>query len=140
MSQSIAEMIEETVPIKPEGFEDCLGPWGPQGFDYYCGEPLTWGFKLTRRIGEERFTELGKLGKLKYVGSIYDSDVIFVTHELSFEEAKSKYGPVLRCDVGPLGGWRSITFGTEEKPYEFRCKECDWRKEPEVILKTIKGR
>lgn len=37
-----------------------------------------------------------------------------ITKTLTRDEAIKKYGPMTAEDVGPRGGWRSVTFGNKK--------------------------
>jgi hypothetical protein len=54
--------------VKPAGFEDVLGDFGPQLYDQGCDEPVAWGFEITSYLGRERWEELKKLGPVEYGG------------------------------------------------------------------------
>lgn len=95
---------------KPTGFEGDLGSYGIAFYDGNCGEPIAWGFKIIRRLGDERFNELRKFGPLE---CIYP-DWYLVTKTLSREEAIKKYGDIKEEVFGPKGGWKSVTFGEKK--------------------------
>ena len=97
----------------PEGYENELSQFGPCIFDGYCGEPIGWGFKINRRLGEERFNMLRKYGALECVGG-YNSSWVLVTKWLTREEAIQEYGAVSEEEYGPRGGWKSVTFGEKK--------------------------
>jgi hypothetical protein len=97
-------------PKPPKEFEDCLGPFGPQLFDGWCGEPIGWGFKITKHVGEERWGKLGEHGSLECA---YPSWFL-ITKKLTREEAIEKYGPVTDEELGPRGGWKNVTFGEKK--------------------------
>lgn len=103
--------MEDQIPV---GFEDALGDFGPQLYDGYCGEPIAWGFPITKYLGTERWEELKQLGAVEY-GS-WDSHAgrgryYFITRWLTREEAEQTYGPVTEEEYGPQGGWKSVVFG-----------------------------
>ena len=93
---------------KPVGFETYLGDYGPQLYDSYCGEPVSWGFPIQVRMGEEKFTELRSQAQLD---CCYPNWFV-ITKELSRKEAIRKYGAVTKEEFGPRGGFRSVTLGT----------------------------
>lgn len=92
---------------KPEGFEDCLSNYDVQLFDSYCGKPIGWGFRIIRIMGEEKFRSLGQFGNLvcNY------PDWYLITKTLWKEEAEELYGPITNIELGPRGGFKSMTFG-----------------------------
>jgi len=102
-----------TIPV---GYEDCLSEFGPQIYDAYCGEPIGWGFEIKKRIGDERFNALGKLGELKCVNDSHtlSPSWYLITKKLTRQEAIEKYGDVTDEEYGPRGGWKSVTFGKKK--------------------------
>lgn len=96
---------------KPTSFENDLSTYGPVLFDGWCGEPTAWGFKILRRLGEDRFNELRKYGSLEYLEA--DSWAL-VVKILSRDEAIEEYGAITDEISGPRGGWKSTTFGTKK--------------------------
>lgn len=96
---------------KIEGYENDLGEYGPQLFDSYCGEPIEWGFKILRRLDEERFNNLRKFGDISYGHSSNIPTPFLIVKRLTKEEAIEKYGPITKQEFGPRGGFRTITFG-----------------------------
>jgi|SRR3972149_7120566 len=95
---------------KPKGYEYCLGEYGPQLFDALCGEPVMWGFEITRRVGDEVWKELSGLG---YLECSYPNWYL-ITKKLTREEAIEKYGKITNEKFGPKGGWKSVMFGKKE--------------------------
>jgi hypothetical protein len=95
---------------KPEGFEDCLSSFGPMIYDSYSGETISWGFRITSHIGEERFSSLSKFGGLKCVYPNW----FLITRNLTAEEAIHLYGPITEIERGPRGGFKSVTFGDKK--------------------------
>ena len=91
----------------PSGFEDSLSRYGPVLRDGQCGEVIAWGFRITQRIGDARWAELGRHGDLECVYPKW----VLVVKWLSRQEAEAKYGPVTDEVFGPRGGWKAITFG-----------------------------
>jgi len=97
---------------KPKGYEDCLGTYGPQLYDSYCGEIIAWGFTIIKQINN-RFNELNNFGETVCSYSLHGSTWVLVTKWLSREEAIKKYGAITQEIWGPRGGWKSVTFGTK---------------------------
>ena len=97
---------------KPE-LEKEFGPdisgYGPQLYDSNCGEPIAWGYKILRHLGEDKWQKIGEYGRLE---CNYPSWFV-ITKFLTREEAIEKYGEVTSEERGPRGGFRSITFGSK---------------------------
>ena len=93
---------------KPAGYENDLGPYTELMVDSSCGETISWGFPIQRHLGD-RFNALGEHGKLQCLRA---GSWALVTKRLTHEEAIEKYGEVTEQPTGPLGGWRSITYGS----------------------------
>ena len=93
-----------------EAFGSDISGYGPQLYDSYCGEPIGWGYKILRHLGDEKFKEIGQYGKLDCA---YPSWFV-ITHYLNREEAIEKYGNVTGEERGPRGGFQNITFGDKK--------------------------
>jgi hypothetical protein len=52
-----------------------------------------------------------KSGHLDDTQCIYP-DWFLITRKLTREEAIQKYGPISDEEIGPRGGWKSVTFGS----------------------------
>lgn len=98
---------------KPPGFENYLSGFGPVLFDGYCSEPVAWGFKIIKYLGEELFRELGKHGSLECIDG-FNSSWALISKTLSREEAVLLYGEITDEVFGPRGGWKSTTFGEKK--------------------------
>lgn len=98
---------------KPSGFENYLSEFEPIMYDGWCGEPVAWGFKIVRRLGEDLFRELSKHGQLECIDRLTSSWAL-ITRTLSREEAVIRYGEVTDEVFGPRGGWKSTTFGNKK--------------------------
>lgn len=94
----------------PEGCEAVLSEYSPVVFDGICGKPVGWGFRLLSRLGEDRFNALAAFGKLECLGG-WPSKWVLVVKELTPEQAKIEYGSITHVELGPRGGFRSVTFG-----------------------------
>jgi hypothetical protein len=94
-------------PSKPKGYEEYLGSYGPQLYDGTSGEITSWGFKIIKHLGEDKFDELRNFGSLE---CSYPSWYLIVK-TLTRAEAIEKYGPITNEEFGPRGGWKSVTFG-----------------------------
>ena len=94
----------------PAGYENDLAPYAPCLFDSACGEPVAWGFKILRRLGDDRFNALAQFGKLECSYPHW----FLIVKELTREEAVAKYGAISAEEFGPRGGWKSITFGDKK--------------------------
>lgn len=108
-------------PKKPKGFESVLGAYGPRLYDGYCGEPIRWGWLITRRLGPE-WNDLSRAAhELGYSLECADYGKWYVeAKRLTVDEAVKKYGKVKEILTGPRGGWRSITFGDKKFISDFR--------------------
>ena len=103
---------------KPSNFENYLSAFGPVMYDGRCGEPVAWGFKIIRHLGEDLFRELGKHGQLKCIDG-FNSSWALVVKTLSRTEAVALYGEITNEVFGPRGGWKSVTFGSKIFVSEF---------------------
>lgn len=108
MKKALKKIVTESY-AKPEGYEKDVGDYGPLLFDGWCGEPVAWGFKITRHLGD-RFEALRAFGRLECLGVAGDWGLI--VERLTREQAIAKYGAITEEDRGPRGGFRSVTFGT----------------------------
>lgn len=97
----------------PEKFNSFLGAYGPVSFDSWCGEPVMWGYPIKQRLGEELWAELSQFGQLEYVGGHENGNWALIIKRLTRGDAIEQYGPQTSIDIGPRGGFRSITFGTK---------------------------
>jgi hypothetical protein len=77
--------------------------------DGYCGEPIGWGFRLHRYLGETQWAEAGKYGELVFGGEL--GKWLLITKWLTPSEAIEKYGDVTEIERGPRGGFRSVVYG-----------------------------
>ena len=108
-------MIKRSPREKPPGYEDDLSDYGPQITDGYCGKTVGWGFGIIRYLGDERFSALGKVGSLECLrGEHLESHWYLVTDWLTPEEAVQEYGPVKELIIGPLKGFRSVTYSEKK--------------------------
>jgi len=110
----MTKLKQKTIKVyeKPEGFEDSLGDYGGAAYDSYCGEPVSWGFKILHHLGEEKWSRLGKFGKLDCIG--FPGTWYLVVDELTPERAIKKYGKVTDLELGPRGGFKSVTYGEKK--------------------------
>lgn len=90
----------------PEKFKEYLGGYGEQIYDSNCGEPIGWGHMITRHLGENLWGELSQYGDMHCCYPNW----FLITKWLTREEAKKKYGPD-KEELGPRGGFKSLTFG-----------------------------
>ena len=108
----------------PEGYKEYLSEYGP--IFYEGEEPVAWGFKLLKFMGEEKFTILKTMYDVVATG--HDSPTLTwyaVVKYLSPKEAKKKYGAVTSLVTGPKGGFKNVTYGT----MRFSYRHLDPRKE-----------
>jgi hypothetical protein len=102
--------VSET-PKLPEGCEPYLGRFGPVIYDAGCGKPIAWGFPIVRRVNDpEKWGAIARHGTLECIGALRPEWVL-VTRYLSPAEAAVEYGEVTALDLGPRGGFRSVTYG-----------------------------
>ena len=92
---------------KPKGFEDALGEYGPQLYDGWSGKPTMWGFKILKRLGTEKWSELCKFGDME----CSYPDWFLIVKKITLKEAITEYGEITETDIGPRGGFHSITLG-----------------------------
>lgn len=108
-------MITRTPKSKPVGYESELGEYGPQVYDSVCGEPTGWGFKIVREMPRERFEALKSFGNMECIQGDaqmnYKNSWFLITDRLTAKEAEMEYGKVSDIELGPKGGFQSITFG-----------------------------
>ena len=95
---------------KPTGFENDLSGYQVVAYDACCGEPVAWGFKVIRHLGDERFNLLRSKYNLEYVSNGW----VLIVKELTRDEAMQKYGAITAEEFGPRGGWKSVVFGEKK--------------------------
>jgi hypothetical protein len=106
----------------PAELREALGEYGGQISDGFSGETIGWGYKILRRLGEERWAEAGTFGDLECMqpsGQWY-----LITKWLTPREAIEKYGAVNDLVVGPSGGFKSVRYGEKQ----FGSRRLDPRK------------
>ena len=91
----------------PPGFPE-LSDYGWVLQDKNCGETIGWGFRILRHLGEDRFRSLGKYGDLECLST---GEWVLVYKWLTPEEAIERFGPITHQLFGPMGGWKSTTYG-----------------------------
>ena len=95
----------------PAGFEDSLSEYDELSFDSRSGLPVTWGHRINKHLGDEKFGELYKYGEPEVIDrSSYNCIWGLIKHRLSLSEAVDKYGPITKIFTGPRGGSRHIVF------------------------------
>ncbi len=94
----------------PEKFLPYLGNYCPQYYDSYCGEIIMWGYSIRKRLGQDLWEEISEFGEL-VCDHGYPAVWSLITKKLTYNEAVEKYGSVTDVELGPRGGFRSITFG-----------------------------
>jgi len=98
---------EQIAKLQNDGY---LSSFKPCFFDSWCGEPVSWGYEILKRMGDDMWAETSHLGRKECAyGS--GGNWYLITKYLSKEEAISKYGEVTKTDRGPRGGYRSETYG-----------------------------
>lgn len=106
----------------PKDLEEYFGPYDVCWYDAICGEPVAWGYPVLRHLGEELWAKAQAYGTMECDHG-FSPEWCLVTKRLTPAEAKEKYGDVTNIDVGPRGGFRSVTYGTKQ----FLAKELDPR-------------
>lgn len=99
---------------KPEGFESFLGPYKIVAYDSYSGEPVSWGFKVIKHLGDKLSSELREKYELEYI----DYEYFLISKKLTREDAIKLYGPITHEEFGPKGGWKYIEFGGMKFSYK----------------------
>jgi hypothetical protein len=92
---------------KPEGFEADLGSYGPVLFD--GDHVIAWGYPIVRYLKADRFEHLRTIADVDCVRA---GVWVVVSKRLTHREAIKQYGKETSREVGPQGGWRSVTYGT----------------------------
>jgi len=96
---------------KPLGYEDYLSDFQIILYDECCGEPVAWGFRITRYLGDELFRKLDDHG----ISHCIDfGKWVLITKLLTREGAEKKYGEMKDDIFGPRKGWKSVTFGDKQ--------------------------
>lgn len=108
---------------KPQGFEQYLADFKAISYDGYSGEPVAWGFKIKRHLGDELFSKLKKYGDLAVISREYGSVWGLIIKRLTLDEAIEKYGPIKKILTGPRGGNRTIEF--RDKKFYTENIDCD---------------
>jgi len=116
-------------PKLPDWLKEFMGPFGPAMVDECSGVTISYGFPVTRYMGEDVFTT----AKHAYKAMRYDRAAdqwYFVTSELTPADAIRQYGEVTDLEIGPRKGFKSVTYGTTK----FTSRELDPRQGPKVPL------
>lgn len=100
-------LVTKSITMIPIELKKYLGEYRAVLFDSLSGEPVSWGYPITTRVGEVVWKQLSKLGSLE---CSYPNWYL-VTKTLDHKKALSKYGEVTNIELGPRGGFRSITYG-----------------------------
>jgi hypothetical protein len=108
----------------PADLRRFFGGYGPQFHDGYCGEPIAWGYKVIARMDEERWSKGSEYGRLECGHET--GDWFLITKVLTPDEARAQYGEVTNLELGPRGGFRSVTYGSKK----FGSKRLDPRRQP----------
>ncbi len=106
----------------PKKYKDALSAYGPQIYDPICAEIVGWGHRLIKWLIKEDFEHLrysSSYGTIYcYGGSWY-----LIIKWLTPQEAIEKYGKMTHLEIGPKGGFRSVTYGEKK----FITREMDPR-------------
>ena len=111
--------MEDKDIILPDSLKDHLGPYGACFFDSWCGEPVAWGHKVLDHLGEDLWSLAGTIGTLECSHGSYSSNWYLIVKRLTSEEAVVKYGAVTNLELGPRGGFKSVTYG--DKKFSSNC-------------------
>lgn len=112
----------------PKEIQQYLGRYGECLFDGSSNEPVMWGYPVVAHMGERLWEEIQRYGRIEYTHDV-PQKVFLITKCLTPKEAEKKYGKVTNLELGPRGGFRSVTYGEKK----FRSKFLDPRKESEEI-------
>ena len=97
----------------PKGYEGDLGEYTGAFSEY--GIYYSYGHKILRHLGDDRFNALRKYGSLEHAGDFFSGIWYLITKTITNEEAvklaTEKYGEVTKVEVGPKGGYRCTTYG-----------------------------
>jgi len=113
----------------PEDIKDFFGSFAPCIFDAWCGECIGWGFKPNQHLGDILFSKCREYGKWV---CLYPNWYL-VTKELTPLQATGKYGKITALELGPRGGFRSVTYGDKR----FLVKELDPRELPSSLYEDV---
>lgn len=116
-------MIESNFIEVPDEFKEYLSEFGVLYYDSSCKEPVTWGYRIIKHLGEEKWGQLNNYGMTKCLG--YSSgfggylpqhaDWILITKQLTRQEAIDKYGAIaeqgLEENKFPYGRRKYTVFG-----------------------------
>jgi hypothetical protein len=99
-----------------------FGAFGSQLYDSYCGEPVAWGYSVLSRLGDDKWSQASEYGTLEY--SPGTDGWFLITKVLTSDEARAQYGEITNLELGPRGGFKSVTYGSTK----FGSKRLDPRK------------
>lgn len=106
----------------PADLRSFFGAYRPQFYDGNCGEPIGWGHAVLARMGNERWRQASEFGDLQC--AYPNGDWFLITKWLTPSEARTQFGEVTDLELGPRGGFRSVTYGSKR----FGSKRLDPRK------------
>lgn len=96
----------------PLGIKKYLGPLQTCIFDTLSGKCVAWGRKIKDGVSQETMEEIKKIGEVAYIlNDDMRHDWYLITKNLAIKEAIAIYGDIKRIQIGPRGGYRTITFG-----------------------------
>lgn len=75
--------------------------------DLECKKPFAFGYKMKDKCSLEIFEKIKKENDTEF----YDGAIYIIHKRLSRIEAIELYGDITNEEIGPKGGWKSITFG-----------------------------
>jgi hypothetical protein len=97
----------------PKDLVEYFGCYDACFYDPICGEPVAWGYPVLRQLGEELWAKAQTLGTLE-CDHDFDPKWFLITRYLTPAEARKQYGEVTNVEVGPRGGFRTVTYGTKQ--------------------------
>jgi len=108
-------MTEVKLPEELNKYAEFLGEHGVCSTDSCCGEPVTWGWKVVKRLDGDwvEFCKAAEGAGMK-VQCLGEGAWSVVSHTLTEEEAIEKYGEVTNVERGPRGGFKSATYGEKK--------------------------
>ncbi len=86
--------------------------------------PIAWGHEILRHLGEEKFAALRQYGKPEVIERGWNCKWALVTVALDPPTAVKLLGRVTDLELGPRGGYRSVTYGV----MKFYSRQLDPRK------------
>ena len=115
-------MPTKDISEMPDDLRKLFGLYGPQLCDAYSGQPISWGYRVLAHLGTKQWAEASQFGVLECAPGNFSW--FLITKRLTSDEARTQYGEVTNLELGPRGGFKSVTYGSKR----FRSKSLDPRK------------